>query len=49
MRDTLTQRLRHDEEVLKNTSQSLMQSANVMFLAMLALLAVCIGILLLGS
>jgi hypothetical protein len=49
MRDTLTQRLHHDEEVLKNTSQSLMQTANMMFFAMLAFLAVCAAVLLLGS
>jgi hypothetical protein len=40
--------VRHDEEMLKNTSQSLLQTAGVMFLSMLALLAVCACILMLG-
>ena len=45
---TLAKRIRHDEDLLKNTSQSLLQSAGVMILSMLAFLAICACILLLG-
>jgi hypothetical protein len=47
MRATLAKRLRHDEELLKTTTQSL-QSAGILLISMLALLAVCASILLLG-
>jgi hypothetical protein len=48
MMRTLAKRIRHDEELLKNTSQSLLESGGVMWLAMLAFLVVCACILLLG-
>jgi len=48
MLHTLAKRIRHDEELLKTTSQSLLQSAGVMIVSMLAFLAVCACILLLG-
>jgi len=48
MFNTLAKRIRHDEELLKATSQSLLQTAGVMLISMLALLAVCACILLLG-
>jgi hypothetical protein len=48
MLNTLTKRIRHDEELLKSTSQSLLQTAGIMLISMLALLAVCACILLLG-
>jgi len=48
MLNTLVKRIRHDEEVLRNTTQSLLESAGVMLISMLALLAICAGILLLG-
>ena len=48
MMHTLASRIRHDEELLKTTSQSLLQSAGVMWLSMLAFLAICACILLLG-
>ena len=48
MLNTLAKRIRHDEEMLRNTSQSLLQTAGMMMISMLALLAVCAGILLLG-
>jgi len=48
MLNSLAKRIRHDEDVIKNTSQSLMQSVGIMLLYMLALLAVCAAILLLG-
>jgi hypothetical protein len=47
MLNTLAKRIRHDEELLKNT-QSLLETAGVMLISMLALLAVCACILLLG-
>jgi len=48
MLHSIAKRLRHDEELVKATSQSLLQSAGIMLIYMLALLAVCAGILLLG-
>ena len=48
MLSTMAKRIRHDEELLKSTSQSLMQTAGIMLISMLALLAVCAGVLLLG-
>ena len=48
MLSTLAKRIHHDEELLKATSQSLLQTAGVMLISMLALLAVCACILLLG-
>jgi len=48
MLNTLAKRIRHDEELLKVTSQNLLQTAGVMLISMLALLAVCACILLLG-
>jgi len=48
MLNTLAKRIRHDEELLKNTTQSLLETAGVVLISMLALLAVCAGILLLG-
>ena len=48
MLNSLAKRLRHDEEILKATSQSLFQTAGIMLISMLALLAVCACILLLG-
>ena len=48
MLSSLARRIRHDEELLKTTSQSLLQTAGVMLISMLALLAVCACILLLG-
>ncbi|HTT61487.1 MAG TPA: hypothetical protein VMG35_06595 [Bryobacteraceae bacterium] len=48
MLHTLAKRIRHDEEVLKNTTQSLLESAGIMLISMLALLGVCAFILLLG-
>lgn len=45
---SLAKRIRHDEELLRTTSQSLLQTAGIMLVSMLALLAVCAGILLLG-
>jgi len=48
MLSSLTKHIRHDEELLKTTSQSLLQSAGVMLLSMLAFLAICACILLLG-
>jgi len=48
MLHSFARRSRHDEEVLKAASQSLLQSAGIMLLYLLALLAVCAGILLLG-
>ena len=48
MLSTVAKRIRHDEEILKTTSQSLLQNAGVMLISMLALLAVCACILLLG-
>ena len=48
MLSTLAKRIRHDEELLRATSQSLMQTAGVMLLSMLAFLAICACILLLG-
>lgn len=48
MLHSLARRFRHDEELLRNTSQSLLQSAGVMLISLLALLAVCACILLLG-
>ena len=48
MLSTVAKRIRHDEEILKNTSQSLLQNTGVMLIYLLALLAVCACILLLG-
>ncbi|MGC9950547.1 MAG: hypothetical protein ABSF64_29625 [Bryobacteraceae bacterium] len=48
MLNTLAKRIRHDEDLLKTTSQSLLQTTGVMLISMLALLAVCACILLLG-
>ena len=48
MLNTLTKRIRHDEDLLKSTSQSLLQTGGIMLISMLALLAVCACILLLG-
>jgi hypothetical protein len=48
MLSTMAKRIRHDEEILKTTSQGLLQTAGIMLISMLALLAVCAGILLLG-
>jgi hypothetical protein len=48
MLNTMARRIRHDEELLRNTSQSLLQTAGVMLISMLALLAVCACILLVG-
>ena len=48
MLSTLAKRVRHDEEVIRNTTQTLLETAGVMLLSMLALLAVCAFILLLG-
>jgi len=48
MLNTLAKRIRHDEELLKTTSQSPLQTAGIMLISMLALLAVCACILLLG-
>lgn len=48
MLHTLAKRIRHDEELLKTTSQSLLQTAGVMLISMLAFLAICACILLLG-
>jgi hypothetical protein len=48
MLSTIAKRIRHDEEILKTTSQGLLQTAGIMLISMLALLAVCAGILLLG-
>jgi hypothetical protein len=48
MMHTLARRIRHDEELLKTTSQSLLQTAGVMFISMLAFLAICAAILLFG-
>ena len=47
MLSTLAKRIRHDEELLKSTSQSLLQTAGVMLLSILAFLAICGCILLL--
>ena len=48
MLNTMAKRIRHDEEMLKNTAQNMMQTTGIMFLFMLALLAVCACILLMG-
>ena len=48
MLSTVAKRIRHDEQLLKATSQSLLQTAGIMLISMLALLAVCGAILLLG-
>jgi len=48
MLHTLAKRIRHDEELLKNTSQSLLQTSGIMLISMLALLAICAVILLVG-
>ena len=48
MLHSLTDHLRHDEEVLKTTSQSLLQRTGVMLISMVAFLVVCAVILLLG-
>ena len=48
MLHTLAKRIRHDEEMLRATSQSLMRTAGIVLISMLALLAVCACILLLG-
>ncbi len=45
MLSTLARRIRHDEEVLRSTSQSFLQSAGIMMISMLAFLAVCLFIL----
>ena len=46
MLHTLARRIRQDEELLKNRTQSLLETAGVMLLSMFALLAVCAAILL---
>ena len=48
MLHTLAKRLRHDEELMKAASQSLIQTAGVMLISMLAFLAICACILLIG-
>jgi len=48
MLSTLARHIRHDEELLKTASQSLLQTAGIMLLSMLAFLAICACILLLG-
>lgn len=48
MLHSLARRIRQDEEILKNTTQSLLESAGVLLLSMLALLGVCAAILLVG-
>ena len=48
MLQSLSQHIRHDEEVLKTTSQSLLQRTGVVLISMIAFLAVCAIILLLG-
>lgn len=48
MLSTVAKRIRHDEQLLKITAQSLLQSAGVMLISMLALLALCAAILVLG-
>jgi hypothetical protein len=47
MLHTLGQHIRHDEEVLKTRSESLLQRAGVVLISMIAFLAVCAAILLL--
>ncbi len=48
MLSTMAKRIRHDEQILKTTSQGLLRAAGVMLISLLALLAVCACILLLG-
>ena len=48
MLSTVAKRIRHDEEILKNTSQSLLQNFGIMLISMLAILAVCAFILIMG-
>jgi len=48
MLNTLAKRVRQDEELLKNATEKLLETAGVMLIFMLALLAVCACILLLG-
>jgi len=48
MLSTLAKRIRHDEQLLKNTTQSFFETAGVMLISMLAILAVCAVILLVG-
>ncbi len=48
MLHTLTKRIRHDEELLRTTSQSLIQSSGVMLVSTLVFLAICAAILLVG-
>ena len=47
MLHTLASRIRHDEELLRNTSHSLLQTAGIMVISTFAFLAVCACILLL--
>jgi len=48
MLSTVAKRIRHDEEILKNTSQSLLQNTGVMLIYLLALVGVCACILFFG-
>ena len=48
MRHTLAERIRRDEQLLKVTSQSLLESGGIMWLSMLAFLLICACILMIG-
>ncbi|MGO4882565.1 MAG: hypothetical protein ACLP59_17280 [Bryobacteraceae bacterium] len=48
MLNTLAKRIRHDEEMLKNTTWSLFESAGTLLISLVALAAVCACILMLS-
>ncbi|HTQ57852.1 MAG TPA: hypothetical protein VMI94_25470 [Bryobacteraceae bacterium] len=48
MLSTVAKRIRHDEQLLKATTQTLLAGAGIMLISLLALLGLCAAILLWG-